>query len=84
MPRRLGLLLGTGKKTFNREGKCDVTLPWYQNFWITTIESFGNDNGDGSLRTADAFPVVARPEMRLLFAGYGDGNENCKKAIGLY
>ena len=32
----------------NREEKCDVTLPWYQNFWITTTESLNNDDGDGN------------------------------------
>ena len=32
----------------NREEKCDVTLPWYQNFWIATIGSFSNDDGDGN------------------------------------
>ena len=21
----------------NREEKCDVTLPWYEHFWMTTI-----------------------------------------------
>ena len=30
---------------FNRE-KCDVTLPWYQNFRITTIGSFCNVDGE--------------------------------------
>ena len=44
--RRLGLLLGTGKKR-PIERRSDVTLPWYQNFWIITIGSFGNDKGDG-------------------------------------
>ena len=28
--------------------KCDVTLPWYQNFWIPTIGSLSNNNGDGN------------------------------------
>ena len=28
-------------------GQCDVTLPWWQNFWITTIGSLSNDDGDG-------------------------------------
>ena len=32
----------------NREEKCDVTLPWYQNFWIATIGDFSNDDGDGN------------------------------------
>ena len=30
-----------------REEKSDVTLPWYQNFWITVKGSLGN-NGDGN------------------------------------
>ena len=30
------------------EGRCDVTLPWQQNFWITTIGSLSNDDGDGN------------------------------------
>ena len=28
--------------------KCDVTLPWQQNFWITTMGDLSNDNGDGN------------------------------------
>ena len=31
-----------------REEKCDITLPWYQNFWIATIGSSSNDDGDGN------------------------------------
>ena len=30
----------------NGEEKSDVTLLWWQNFWITTIESLSNDYGD--------------------------------------
>ena len=47
---------------FNREGttchvppcfairgeKCNVTLPWWQNFWITTKGSSSNDDRDGN------------------------------------
>ena len=40
------------------EEKCDVTLPWQQNFWLTTMENLSNDDGDG--------------------------DDNGKKAIGLY
>ena len=32
----------------NREEKCDVRLPWYQNFRITTTGNLSNDDGDGS------------------------------------
>ena len=32
---------------FSRE-KCDFTLPWYQNYWITTIGSLSNEDGDAS------------------------------------
>ena len=32
---------------FYREERCDVTLPWQQNFWITTIGSLINDDGEG-------------------------------------
>ena len=32
------------------EEKCDVTLPWQQNFWITTMGDLSNDNGDGNER----------------------------------
>ena len=28
--------------------KYDVTLLWYQNFWITTIGSLSNDDRDGN------------------------------------
>ena len=31
----------------NRE-KCDVLLPWQQSFWITTIGSLSNNNGDSN------------------------------------
>ena len=30
------------------EKKCDFTLPWLQNFWITTIWSLSNDSGKGN------------------------------------
>ena len=30
------------------EEKCDVTLPWSQNFWIITIGSLSNDNGNSN------------------------------------
>ena len=30
----------------NRKEKCDVTLPWQHNFWITTMRSLTNDAGD--------------------------------------
>ena len=33
----------------NREAeKCDVTLPWKQNFWLTTKGNLTNDDGDGN------------------------------------
>ena len=32
---------------FSRE-KCDFTLPWYQKYWITTIGSLSNEDGDAS------------------------------------
>ena len=32
---------------FYREERCDVTLPWQQNFWITTIGSLIKDDGEG-------------------------------------
>ena len=28
--------------------KCDVTLLWYQNFWIKTVGSLSNDDRDGN------------------------------------
>ena len=27
-----------------KEEKCDVTLPWLQNFWITSVGSLSNEN----------------------------------------
>ena len=30
------------------EEKCDVTLQWQQNFWITTMRDLSNDNGEGN------------------------------------
>ena len=35
-------------KDINGEQKYDVTLPWYQNFWITTIGNLTKDDGDGN------------------------------------
>ena len=35
-------------KGLNREQRYDVTLPWLQNFWRTTIGSLSNDDGDGN------------------------------------
>ena len=32
----------------NREENCDVTWPWSQNFWMTTIGSLSTDSGDGN------------------------------------
>ena len=34
------------KHHYNREEKCDVTFPWWQNFWMTTIGSFCNGYGE--------------------------------------
>ena len=31
-----------------RGEKCNVTLPWWQNFWITINGSFSNDDRDGN------------------------------------
>ena len=31
-----------------KKGKFDVTLPWLQNFWIKTLGSLSNDDGDGN------------------------------------
>ena len=36
------------KQCVYREEKCDVTLPWSPNFWITTVGSLSNDDGDGN------------------------------------
>ena len=30
------------------EKRCDVTLPWWQNFWMTAIGSLSNDDVDGN------------------------------------
>ena len=32
----------------NREEKCDVTLPWWKNYWIRTIGSLTNDDSNGN------------------------------------
>ena len=32
---------------FSRQ-KCDFMLLWYQNYWITTIGSLSNEEGDAS------------------------------------
>ena len=36
----------------NKEEKSDVTLPWWQHFWITT-RSLSNDDGDGDGNTKE-------------------------------
>ena len=32
----------------NGEEKCDITLPWQQNVWITTMGNLSNDDGGGN------------------------------------
>ena len=34
----------------------DITLPWQQNFWITTIGSLSKDDGDGNENGKKAIP----------------------------
>ena len=41
-------LVQNHKLLSNREEKCDVTLPWQQNFWMTTIGSLSSDDVDGN------------------------------------
>ena len=33
---------------FNREEKSDVTLPWEQKFWMTTMKSLSKDDGENN------------------------------------
>ena len=47
--------------------RCDVTLPWQQNFWITTIRSLSNDAGDGK-------------EKWKKVTGLHQQNNNCARA----
>ena len=37
---------------FNKEEKCDITLPRWQNFSITTIWNLSNDDGDHNKNVA--------------------------------
>ena len=41
----------------DKEEKYDVTLPWYQNFWITRMGSLSNGDGndDGYDKKAKGF-----------------------------
>ena len=32
----------------NIDEKYDITLPWKQHFWITTMGSLSNNKGDGN------------------------------------
>ena len=45
---------GTLQQKWNREKKCDVTLPWYQNFWIRALGSLTNEDGEGNENSARA------------------------------
>ena len=47
----------------NREEKCDVTLPWQQNFWITTTGSFCN--GDGEQQKSNRFRLAKKNQSRF-------------------
>ena len=42
----------------NRGEKCDVTFPWLQNFWMTTIGSFCN--GDGEQQKNNRFRLAKK------------------------
>ena len=72
----------------NREEKSYVTLPWWQNFCMTTIGSFSNDSlsirPSYGAREEEIFPLFPR---NAWYSGYSnddvDDNENGKKAIGL-
>ena len=44
----LGFVLKLSVSKADTEKKCDFTLPWWQNFWITTIWSLSNDSGKGN------------------------------------
>ena len=44
----LGFVLKLSVSKADTEKKCDFTLPWLQNFWITTIWSLSNDSGKGN------------------------------------
>ena len=41
----------------NKE-KCDVTLPWWQHFWITTKRSLSNDDGDNAKEKSNRFRLA--------------------------
>ena len=41
----------------NRGEKRNFTSPWWQNFWITTIGSFSNDDRDGNKKGMKAISL---------------------------
>ena len=47
----------------NREEKCDVTLPWNQNFWITTRGSIRNDEDDGNEKEKSNRFTLAKQQL---------------------
>ena len=42
----------------NKEEKSDVTLPWWQHFWITTKRSLSNDDGDNAKEKSNRFRLA--------------------------
>ena len=47
----------------NRGEKCDVMFPWLQNFWMTTIGSFCN--GDGEQQRNNRFRLAKKNNLHV-------------------
>ena len=47
------------------EEKCDVKLPWKQNFYITTIGSLSNDDSDDKPQKSNRF-ILAKQQLCTL------------------
>ena len=54
----------------NKEEKCDVTLPWWQHFWITTRRSLSNDDGDGNTKEKSNRFTLAKQQLCTCIAPF--------------
>ena len=61
----------TAKKIVNRSNreKCDVTLPWWQKFWMTTMKSLSKDDGENNEngKKSDRFSKITTLHMHHAF-----------------
>ena len=48
-----------------KESVSNRTLPWKQNFWITTIGSLSNDDGDGNENGKKAKRLISKRTLHV-------------------